>query len=174
MATPQFCYYVAISADGFIARKDGGVDWLEAFPADQFGHQEFMATITTIVMGRAAYEKCRALGPWPFAGKRTIVLTSRAIDDAPEGLETHRGDIAKLAAELRAKNAGDIWLFGGASSVETFRDAGLIDRYEFYVIPILLGDGIRMLETSTQQIKLTLIDARSLGAGVVRLVYTRA
>lgn len=174
MATPQFCYYVAISADGFIATTDGGVDWLEAFPADQFGHQEFMATITAVVMGRAAYEKCRALGPWPFAGKRVIVLTSRTIDDAPENIETRNGDIAALAAELRSQNAGDIWLFGGASSVQTFREAGLIDRFEFYVIPILLGDGIRMLELSAQPTKLTLIDARPLGAGVVRLVYTRA
>jgi dihydrofolate reductase len=173
MATPQFCYYVAISADGYIATKDGGVGWLDAFPADQFGHAEFMATITTIVMGRAAYEKCRALGPWPFAGKRTIVLTSRPVPDAPAGVELHSGDIARLASELRANNAGDIWLFGGANAVQRFRDAELIDRIELYVIPILLGDGIKMLEPSARPIKLTLIDARPLGAGVVRLVYTR-
>src|SRR5262245_48005313 len=126
MPTPQICYYVAVSADGFIATKDGGVAWLNAYPADQFGFNEFMATISTIVMGRAAYDKSRALGPWPFAGKRTIVLTSRPLEKAPEGVETYRGDATKLVPELRAKNVGDIWLFGGANSVKPFREARLI------------------------------------------------
>lgn len=174
MPTPQFCYYVAVSADGFIATKDGGVAWLDAYPADQFGFTEFMATISTIVMGRAAYDKSRALGPWPFAGKRTIVLTSRPIADAPDGVETHRGDVTKLAPELRAKSEGDIWLFGGANSVKPFRESGLIDRIELYVIPVLLGDGIKLFEPSADAMKLTLIDARAMGSGVVRLVYTRA
>jgi dihydrofolate reductase len=172
--TPQFCYYVAVSADGFIATKDGGVVWLDAYPADQFGFTEFMATISTIVMGRTAYDQSRTMGPWPFAGKRTIVLTSRPLDDAPEGVERHAGDITALAAALKAKNDADIWLFGGANSVKPFRDSGLIDRIELYVIPVLLGDGIKLFEPSSQAMKLTLIDARAMGSGVVRLVYTRA
>jgi dihydrofolate reductase len=174
MPTPQFCYYVAVSADGFIATKDGGVAWLDAYPADQFGFNEYMATISTIVMGRAAYDKSRTLGPWQFAGRRTIVLTSRPLADAPEGVETFRGDVTALAPELRATSAGDIWLFGGANSVRMFREAALIDRIELYVIPVLLGDGIRLFEPSSGEMKLTLIDARAMGAGVVRLVYTRA
>jgi dihydrofolate reductase len=174
MTTPQFCYYVAVSADGFIATTDGGVAWLDVYPADQFGFTEFMATIGTIVMGRAAYEKSRTLGPWPFAGKRTIVLTSRPLEDAPQGVERHSGDITALAASLKATDEGDIWLFGGANSVKPFRDRGLIDRVELYVIPVLLGDGIRLFEPSAAAMKLTLIDARAMGSGVVRLVYTRA
>lgn len=173
MPAPQFCYYVAVSADGFIASPDGGVDWLDAYPADQFGFSEFLATISTIVMGRAAYEKSRALGEWPFAGKRTVVLTTRPLAGAPAGVEAYRGDVVSLATELRSRDAGDIWLFGGANSVQGFRDNGLIDRIELYVIPVLLGDGIRMLERSSERMALTLIDARPMGAGVVRLVYTR-
>jgi dihydrofolate reductase len=97
MTPPLFRLYLAASVDGFIATPDGGVDWLEPYPAEDFGFDAFLPTIGTIVMGRTTYEQALRLGPWSFEGKHTIVLTSRPIDEPPAGVERWDGDVTALA-----------------------------------------------------------------------------
>ena len=124
-------------------------------------------------MGRTTYDQTLRLGPWSFADKRTIVLTSRPIDDPPQGVERWSGDIARLAASLKAGSGGDTWLFGGAKSARPFLDRGLVDRIELFVIPTLLGDGIPLFERSNERIALRLELAKPRAKGVLEVVYRR-
>jgi dihydrofolate reductase len=120
-------------------------------------------------MGRASFEDALRLGPWAFAGKRVIVLTSRPLIAPPKGVETWRDGIVALAES--ARKSGDVWLFGGARTTRAFAQAGLIDRYELYLVPELLGDGLRLFESGGLRQGLRLLEARPYPQGVVALVY---
>lgn len=172
MAPPLFRLYLAVSADGFIAPPDGGVDWLKPYPPAEFGFDSFLTEIDTIVMGRTTYDQNLSFGSWPFKGKRTIVLTSRPLDTPPPDVRHWHGELTKLAAELKSSASGDVWLFGGAKSVRPFLDGGLVDRIELYVIPILLGNGIPLFERSDRRVALRLEEAHSLSKGVLQVVYS--
>lgn len=172
MAQPQFRAYMAVSVDGYIARADGSVDWLHDYDPVEFGYNDFYAGLGHIVMGRASYEQARALSPdWPYADKPCTVVTSQALPDMPSGVRTHSADFAALAHDLRRTTpSGDIWLFGGAQLWAGFLAAGAVDRFELYVIPILLGQGMPLLPAA-QDARLALHESEALTRGVMKLVY---
>jgi dihydrofolate reductase len=169
---PLFRAYMAVSADGYIARADGSVDWLHDYDPVDFGYNDFYARLGHIVMGRASYEQARGFGPdWHYAGKPCTVVTSQVLSDLPAGVRTHPADFAALAQDLRqTTQAGDIWLFGGAQLWAGFLSAGAVDRFELYVIPILLGQGMPLLPKS-QDVRLALHESETLTRGVMKLVY---
>ena len=171
MAQPLVRYYLAASLDGFIGGPDGDVSWLEPYPAESLGFDEFLDGIDTIVMGRASYEQVLGFGAWPYGDKRTIVLTSRRLVNTPSGVETWGGDAGTLVAEVRSRAGRDIWLFGGAKTAKLFLDRGLVDRIELFVVPILIGQGIPLFEAGPGQHKLHLQTATPRAQGVVQLVY---
>ena len=172
MASPLFRLYIAASLDGFIATRDGGVSWLDPYNAPELGYDAFMQSIGTVVMGRATYDQAIGFeGPWPNAGKRTIVLTSRPIEKPPPGVERWTGGLPALVEHLRTTARNDVWVCGGARTVRAFLDLDAIDRIELYLIPVLLGDGLPLFERSPQQSSLTLRGTRSFDNGVVELVY---
>ncbi len=166
----QVRLYVAVSIDGYIAAADGGVDWLAPYPAEQFGFDAFIATIGTVVMGRKTHDQARSFDTWPYAGKRTIVLTTRPLEPPHADVETWSGEIGPLCDAL-GKSRSDVWLVGGSSVTRAFLDARRIDRLELYVIPILLGSGIRLFAESPVLQQARLADATMLAQGVVRLTY---
>lgn len=171
MAKPLFRAYLAASADGFIARADGSVDWLHDYDPVEFGYNDFYAGLGHIVMGRASYEQARAFGPdWHYAGKPCTVVTSQTLADLPPGVRTHGSDFAALAHELRSDSQGDVWLFGGAQLWAGFLSANAVDRFELYVIPILLGQGMPLLPGS-QDVRLALHESETLTRGVMKLIY---
>lgn len=172
MVAPLFRLYLAISADGFIATMDGEVDWLDPYPAQDFGFDAFLAGIGTIVMGRTSYEQTLRFGPWPFGAKRTIVMTSRPLVSPPARIERRHGDAAAVAAELRAGGTGDVWLFGGANVARQFLDAGIVDRIELFVVPLLLGSGIRLFERLDRGVALQLNELKEHAKGVVQVTYS--
>src|SRR3954470_18726807 len=108
--------YIAVSVDGFIARKDGGLDWLDRVQRDgeDYGYAVFAATVDVIVMGRATYETARGFDAWPYAGKRVVVLTHRAIKDAPDGVEARDLDGAGEVRAFVAELSGRVYVDGGA------------------------------------------------------------
>lgn len=163
--------YAAVSADGYIADAAGGVGWLEGFDAASAGIDAFLAQVGTIVMGRASFDQALGFpGPWPYAGKRVVVLTSRPLPGrVPEGVEAASGDPARLDL---ARGPGDVWLFGGARVFRDFLDAGRVDSVELYVVPVLLGDGIPLLERRAgRPTSLRLVRTRPFPNGLVELVY---
>ncbi|PJI39029.1 dihydrofolate reductase family protein [Ferrovibrio sp.] len=172
MARPLFRAYMAVSADGYIARADGSVEWLHDYNPVEFGYNDFYAGLGHIVMGRASYEQARAFGPdWHYAGKPCTVVTSQALSGLPAGVRTHTADFAALAQELRrTTQSGDVWLFGGARLWTGFLSAGAVDRFELYVVPILLGQGMPLLPKA-QEVRLALRESETLTRGVVKLAY---
>lgn len=168
-----FRLYIAASVDGFIATPGGGVDWLAPYETEDFGWHAFIAAIGTVVMGRVSYDFVRAQGIWPYAGKRVVVLTSRPLGEVPEGVKAWNGNVQPLADHLRGENRGDVWLMGGGRAIRPFLDAGLVDRIELFLVPLLLGEGIRLFEPSAQRLPLHLRRTVAHGCGVVQLVYDR-
>jgi len=160
--------YIAASLDGFIADKEGRVGWLEQFDSPEYGYEDFVAGVDTLIMGRVTYEQTLTFGPWPYTGKRVIVMTRRALQGAPPGVEAWQGDdVVPLLSGI----TGDAWLVGGAESARVFLERGLVDTLRLFVIPTLLGDGIRLFQNVRATLRLAA--CRRYSTGVVELEYGR-
>ena len=158
--------YIAVSLDGFIATEDGGVVWLDAFqsPNNDYGYEAFLASMDTLVMGRVTYEQVRGFGAWPYAGKRCIVLSQGQPESAlPEGVVFH--------STLPTNLTGTVWLVGGRQTIHSYLAAGLIDRIELFVMPVLLGTGIPLFTGGTSPSNAPLTEHTVYPNGVVRLLY---
>jgi dihydrofolate reductase len=135
-----------------------------------------MATIGATIMGRKTFDPAMKQGM--FAGsspQTTIILTHRPLRRVPKGIEPFGGDVRELVARLRrelADSGKDIWHMGGGQSIDTFLAAGLIDRLELSVIPVLLGEGIPMFTPHSRSLQgLKLSHSRTLTNGIVELHY---
>lgn len=166
-----FRAYIAASLDGCIADADGSIAWLKPFDAIDYGFDEFMEHIGTVVMGRTTYEHLHAMGHWPHSDKRCIVVTSRSMETAPDNVEPWLGDLAQLVAELKKASNGDVWVAGGAKALRAFLDLGAIDHFDLFVMPVLLGRGRKLFEPSERCCRMTLLGAKTYINGVVRLSY---
>jgi len=163
--------YLATSADGFIARPDGGVDWLDRpRPRGNYGMGAFLRSVDTVVMGRTTYDIGKKFGQGAWPGKRTIILSRTLPPDAVEGAVVE-SDARELAVRLRAEDGGDIWLMGGAMVFGEFLDAGALDELIIHVVPVLIGTGIPLLDPKTRMSELELKSTRKFSDGVVRLHY---
>ncbi|XP_066287593.1 uncharacterized protein YwjB-like [Branchiostoma lanceolatum] len=171
----------AMSVDGFIATQDGGVAWLDQFNSVDTGYDDFLKQIHTVVMGRTTYEQvCGFDCPWPYATKKTVVLTTKNLTNLPtEQTTCCSGDVRDLVDDLRkAATTGDIWLVGGRMVTQAFLDARLVDEIELFMMPVLLNRGSRMFEptesTPTDFANLKLKESKTFPNGVVKLVYNKA
>jgi dihydrofolate reductase len=166
---PEVKLFIATSLDGFIADRDGGVDWL--FADGDYGYTAFFDSIETLLMGRRTYEQVLSFGEWPYGEKPTYVFTR----GAPGGDHPHvrfvSGDAGALVEELRERTSGDIWLVGGAALVSTFRELHLIDEFILSVHPVLLGEGIPLFERQLPRESLRLREETSYESGLVQLSY---
>ncbi|MCP3740246.1 dihydrofolate reductase family protein [Rossellomorea sp. BNER] len=138
--------YIAMSLDGYIARKDGSVDWLNDVKGDgaDNGYDAFYKNIEVVIMGRNTYEEVLHLSEeFPYKGKKCIVLTQSKKMTNPHVIFTNE-DIENLVSHLKAQANGDIWLVGGGELVKSFMEKGLIEELQIAVIPKLLGDGISL------------------------------
>lgn len=169
----RYVVYIAISLDGFIADEDGDVHWLEAFEKDDYGYEEFIESVGSILMGRVTYDQILSFGEWPYKEVPTLVWSSGNVKELPEGARIWSESIEKTASWLK-KQAGDkdIWILGGAQTIETWISAGLIDHMDLFVTPVLLRGGIRLFngEDSEPQM-LDLKQAQPYANGVVKLSY---
>lgn len=166
-------YMFAMSLDGFIARPDGSFDWLDDYPADaEFDFDDFLASLSGIVMARATYDVVRRHQEWPYAKFPTVVATHRPVADLPAGVEAVAGDPQALLDNLRARGAnGRIWMFGGGDLARQFMAAGLLDTIEIGTIPIILGSGIPAFGGAQPDRWLDLDFAKALKNGAVHSRY---
>jgi dihydrofolate reductase len=180
--TSRVTIHMAASLDGFIARKDGSVDWLET--ADEFEGgdtmdpefiAEFLKTIDCYVMGSRTYEtalgfEAKGLG-WAYGDKPTFVLTSREQPTSRDSVELCSGDLAQLVNERLKPHYRSIWFVGGgAVSGECLR-RGLADEVRYSILPILIGDGISFFEGLDRDVALHLLEAKAYKSGMVALCY---
>lgn len=169
--------YIATSIDGFIADRDGNVDWLAPFDARQYGYDGFISQIGALIMGRRTFDAIDALAnEWPYARKHVFVLSSTSPGDVPNGVAiVPRGLEAALE---RARHAvlsmphQDIWIVGGAITAQSALEAGVVDMIEVFLVPVLLGAGLNLLNDLCAHQRLTLDATESYADGVVRLQYS--
>jgi dihydrofolate reductase len=174
--------HMAASLDGFIARRDGSVDWLET--SDEFAGgdtmdpefiESFLKSIDCYVMGSRTYEtaiRFEAQGSgWSYGDKPTFVLTTRDLPRIRESVEFYSGDLAGLVnGRLRPKFRSIWFVGGGAVSGECLR-LGLADEVRYSILPILIGDGISFFEKLDRDVALHLAEVKAYRSGIVELRY---
>ena len=165
----QLVYSVATSLDGFIAGPKGEYDWIIQDPTTDFG--EIFGHFDTIVMGRNCYEFITREGRSPKEFGMKVFVASATLDPAKHRDVTILGsNLAATVAELKRASGKDIWLFGGGTTFRSLLDAGLVDRVEVSVIPVLLGGGIPLV-TGGRRWPLQFKDSRTFPSGIVSLTY---
>jgi dihydrofolate reductase len=170
--------FVGASVDGFIARTDGGLDWLPEGGGEPHGYDEFIASVDALVIGRNTYEVVLAFDAWPYGDKRVVVLSHRPIDlKAPIGavVEQMSGSPSEIVSRLAASGAHHLYVDGGIT-IQEFLRAGLIDRLVVTRVPVLIGQGIPLFGSLPHDIRLHHIATRSFPSGLVQSEYeiTRA
>ena len=166
--------YAAISLDGFIARADGSVDWLEAFgdPNDDVGHRAFQESVDVLVMGGKTYRQMLTFGPWPYAGKSTWVYSRQPVETNPGDVLHTDAPPTELVEQLRRESKRHLWLFGGGEVNAMFLRADLIGELCLFVTPITLGTGIPLFAPPVPERTWTLLRHAPWRQGVVELHYT--
>lgn len=172
MVAPLNRIYIAVSLDGFVATSDGGVGWLDEYQSEDYGYDEFASAIGTIVMGRATFDQVLGFGDWPYEGKRSIVVTSQPLPQLPIDTETYSGDIKSLIGMIENQDGGGVWVMGGATLIRAFLELDAIDMMELFIMPRLLGSGVRLFDYLSRELHLTLAAAHPYPSGVVKLTYT--
>ena len=165
--------YIATSADGYIARPDGGIDWLDRpTPKGSYGMNDFYRSIDTILWGRKTYDFGVSMGG-PFDAKvRNYVFSRRPpAANPPKGVEFVSAPIGEFAAALRKQPGKHIWMMGGGELIASFLDEGQVDEFSIHVIPVLIGEGIPLIQPRHRNVPLQLIDAKPFPDGVVHLHY---
>src|SRR6516162_9539572 len=184
MANPdsRVTIHMVASLDGFIARKDGSVDWMET--SDEFADGEtldpefveaFLKTIDCYVMGSRTYEtalnfEAKGFG-WSYGDKPTFVLTNRDLPRNRDTVEFYSGDLVEFVNGRLRPAFRTIWFVGGSGvSAECLR-LGLADEIRYSILPILIGDGIPFFEKLDRDISLHLAEVKAYKSGMVELRY---
>lgn len=163
----RYSVFIATSLDGYIARADGGIDWLSLVekPGEDYGFAAFFSTVDTLVMGRGTYDVVRAFPEWPYGDKRVVVLTNRPVEPL-HGETFFAGKVTDLALE------GRIYVDGG-NVIRQFLAADRIHDMTISIIPIVLGSGIRLFPGGEGEHRLTLESHEAWDTGLVQLRYRR-
>jgi dihydrofolate reductase len=171
--------YIAISADGYIARPDGDVGWLDRpRPRGNYGYGEFFKTVDTILWGRKTYSKgiemgmekgMKASGFGPET--KNFVFSRHPPESSLPGFEFVSGPVKPFAERLRQQPGKDIWMMGGGGIIASFLDEGEIDEFSVHVIPVFIGEGIPLIQPRHRSIRLKLLSTKKFPDGVVHLNY---
>jgi dihydrofolate reductase len=171
--------YIAASLDGFIARRDGSLDWLDDANAivpdgEDCGFQAFMDTVGALIMGRKTYEQVVSFGQWPYGGTPVVVLSRNPISfpsSVPDSV-THSSEPPRVLLErLTRQGVGHVYVDGG-KTIQGFLAEGLIDHITLTTIPVILGDGIPLFTSVHKDIKLTHMRTNVFDFGFVQTTYS--
>src|SRR6266853_69081 len=170
----QVIVHIATSADGYIARSDGDLEWLTSRPAPKgfYGMNAFMRAVDTKVLGRKTYEVSLRMGAKFDSQGRTIVFSRRPPPaDALSGVEFVKDAIGPFVSRLREQPGKDIWLMGGGEIIASFLDEHAIDEFVISVVPVFIGDGIPLIARRHRHVPLELHSLDRFEDGVVQLHY---
>lgn len=170
---PKIIVYIAISADGYIARPDGDVAWLDRpKTAGDYGMAAFYKSIDTVLMGRKTYDIGLKLGQKSYPGKKNYIFSRTRHRSSTPDVEFVKKGVGEIARRLRGGEGKDIWLVGGGELIAAFLDEEQIDEFIIHVVPIFIGEGIPLIHPRHRAIPLTLLSSDSYPDGVVRLHYS--
>jgi len=174
--------HMAASLDGFIARSDGSVDWLETPDTFEGGAEmtpesvaAFLSTIDCYVMGSRTYETAlkfdaKGLG-WPYGDKPTFVLTRRTLPKTRSTVEFYSGDLGRLVGERLKPNFESIWFVGGGEVSGECLRLRLADEVRYSIVPMLIGNGISFFRGLDTDVALHLLEATAYKSGMLGLRY---
>ena len=174
--------HMAASLDGFIAGRDGRVDWLETSDLFEGGEtltpekvQTFLKSIGCYVMGSRTYEtafnfEAKGMG-WSYGDKPVFVLTRRTLPRSRTTVEFYAGDLRQLVEERLRPRFRDIWFVGGGEVAAECLRLGLADEVRYSIVPMVIGDGISFFQGLAQDVALHLVETKAYTSGIVALRY---
>jgi dihydrofolate reductase len=176
---PSVTLHMVSSLDGFIARKDNNISWLDNpgsvyEPGVSMSVEEaaaFVKTIDCYVLGSRTYEHALELG-WPYGDTPVVVVTSREWPQNKKSVEFYSGDLKTLVDVKLARRYQNIWLVGGAMLCQRFLELGLVQEINLMIAPVLLGEGLRLFEGSLTEASWNLKNVVAYKNGFVQLAYT--
>jgi dihydrofolate reductase len=175
---PRVTLHMVSSLDGFIAKKDNNILWMDSASVYEAGvalSQEeigaFLKSIDCYVLGSRTYEHAVELG-WPYGDTPAVVVTSRELPVVNKSVEFYSGDLKALVDVKLAPQYRNIWLVGGAMLCRRFLELGLVDEISLTIAPVLLGDGLRLFGSLPEQ-RWNLKNVRAFKNGFVELSYAR-
>jgi len=163
---------LGISLDGYIARRDGAVDFL--FMPKDYSMGPFFKSIDVAIMGRKTYDVAMKMGGGGFGGSMTSYVMSRSLPPSErDGLIFTNESPQSLVSGLRKRKGKDIWLMGGGELARDFLTADLVDELYLGVVPVLLGEGIPLFPSGFPQRNFALIENKTFSKGLIALKYKR-
>ena len=172
--------HMVSSLDGFIAKPDNSVAWMESGSVYEAGVSisaeevaTFLKGIDCYVMGSRTYEHALELG-WPYGDTRVVVVTGREWPPARKSVEFYSGDLKTLVDMKLAPRYRNIWLVGGAMLCQRFLELRLVDEIRLTIAPVLLGDGLRLFGRSPTEERWNLKNVAAYKNGFVELSYSAA
>jgi dihydrofolate reductase len=167
--------FVGVSVDGFLARADGALDFLDAGGSEPHGYEEFMAGVDALVIGRKTFETVLGFGGWAYGSKPVFVLTTRPLPPTPPEAKVERvaGTPASILDTVGARGFGHVYVDGGIT-IQQFLAAGLIQRLIITRVPVLIGSGIPLFGLLEKDVLLVHVATRTFAGGLVQTEYTIA
>ncbi|MEH2369566.1 dihydrofolate reductase family protein [Nostoc sp.] len=167
--------YIAASLDGYIARSDGGIDWLSLLDTEDedYGYTDFYESIDAILLGSKTYEVGLGFDRWPYPEKKSFVFTQRHLQSEREDVVFVSDPVKQALANIEAQGFKNIWLVGGGKLINSFLQHSLIDEYIISTIPTILGGGIHLFPPPTPEEKLELINSKQYPNGLLQAHYRR-
>lgn len=169
----QASVFIGTSVDGFIARRNGELDFLPKDGGEPHGYEEFMASVDALVIGRKTFETVLGFAKWPYGKKRVVVLSSRSLDfSAVRGgiVEQMAGPPAEIVSALAASGVQHAYVDGGIT-IQRFLSAGLVQRLIITRVPVLIGEGIPLFGALPHDINLHHVATRHYPSGLVKTEY---
>src|SRR5450755_2045684 len=168
--------HVVSSVDGFIAKKDNSVSWMDSSGdvyekgVSEGNADDVVTSIDCFVLGSRTYEHALELG-WPYGDTPTVVITNRELPSTRKSVEFYAGDLKKLVDEILAPRYENIWLVGGALLCQSFLRLDLVDEMRLAIVPVLLGEGLRLFDNSGIETRWHLKNVIAYKTGFVELLY---
>src|SRR5262245_35422537 len=171
----QTSVFVGVSVDGFLARPNHELDFLDAGGSAPHGYEEFIATVDTIVIGRRTFDVVLGFATWPYGEKRVVVLSSQPLDLSPVSsrggrVEQMSGPPADIVSRLSAQGAQHVYVDGGLT-IQGFLRAGVVQRLVITRVPVLIGTGIPLFGALTGDVLLRHVATKAFQGGLVQSEY---
>lgn len=169
--------FIATSLDGFIARKNGDLEWLPGSDGsgdgEDYGYQDLWHAIDTLVLGRNTFDMVLGFGQWPYDGKRIVVLSHSQPtipDEIKASIEVLSGSAQEVAQKLADGGSKHLYIDGG-KTIQSFLSAGLIQELIITIVPVLIGEGLPLFGPLENDIHLELLQSNSYASGFVQNRY---
>jgi dihydrofolate reductase len=176
MSQRKTILFIAASIDGYIATLDEDLSFLSIVESEgeDYGYSQFMNNVDTVIMGRKTYDWImKEVKEYPHPDKDSYIITRTPREDSGR-IRFYTGNLKELISMLKLIPGKNIFVDGGAEVIDVLLKENLIDEFVISIIPILLGDGVRLFKDGRPELRLMLMHSECYGTGLVQLHYKKA